>query len=148
MDADQSWTDFHFLNAAFSDTVQVLSNGQDWIDPTLVRLSYRRNRLQGHNVSRTVTAIDGLTLEYAIPFPLTFLFGPRSLRVYGTVFVFLLQIQRVKTLLERISLKAFATLQNVGNALKALWAMRSKLYWFIKRVLLMFPSRLALMSEL
>jgi gamma-tubulin complex component 5 len=129
MDANQSWTDFHFLNTAFSDVVDV--SAAKWIKPSLVRLSYRGSKDRA--VNRTVRAIEGILTEYAMPFPLTFIFGPRILQVYCSVFVFLLQIRRAKSVLERILVRgAIANSTHDNDSLKVFYAMRSKLSWFVK----------------
>ncbi|KAJ7940262.1 Spc98 family-domain-containing protein [Mycena leptocephala] len=104
MDSHQAWGDFHFLNTAFRDVVEAGTNtgAKEWIQPSLVRLSYRGSKDGGKGVSRTVKTISGLLVEYAVPFPIAYIFSPRILQVYGEVFVFLLQIRRAKSMLERI----------------------------------------------
>jgi gamma-tubulin complex component 5 len=129
MDSQQPWSDFHFLNSAFGD---VLDAGRSkWIESSLVRFSYRGNKDRA--INRTVKSIDGLLVEYAVPFPLTYVFGPRVLQTYGSLFVFLLQIRRAKNVLERILVRgAIASVPHLGTELKVFYAMRSKLSWFIK----------------
>jgi gamma-tubulin complex component 5 len=145
MDNHQQWTDFHFLNSAFAGVVEAQKN--KWIQTALVRLAYRGPKER--SVSRTVRAIDGLMVEYAVPFPLTYIFTARILQVYGTVFVFLLQIRRAKTCLERFLLRgAVANAYRMRMELKAFYAMRSRLSWFIKRVFFRWVSaRSILMLE-
>src|SRR5882762_10294036 len=122
MDSQQPWSDFHFLNSAFGDVVD--AGRTRWIESSLVRLSYRGNR--DRMISRTVKSIDGLLVEYAVPFPLTYIFGPRVLQEYGSLFVFLLQIRRAKGVLERILVRgAIASVPHLGAELKAFYAMRS-----------------------
>ena len=78
-------------------------------------------------------SIDGLLVEYAVPFPLTYIFGPRVLQAYGSLFVFLLQIRRAKSVLERILVRGAITgVPHLGTELKVFYAMRSKLSWFVK----------------
>lgn len=96
-----------------------------------MRFSYRGK--QDRAISRTVKSIDGLLVEYAVPFPLTYLFGPRVLQSYCSLFVFLLQIRRAKNVLERILVRgAIASAPNLGEDMKVFYAIRSKLSWFIK----------------
>jgi gamma-tubulin complex component 5 len=129
MDSQQSWGDFHFLNSAFGDVLDVCRS--KWIESSLVRFSYRGNKDRA--INRTVKSIDGLLVEYAVPFPLTYVFGPRVLQTYGSLFVFLLQIRRAKSVLERILVRgAIASVPHLGTELKVFYAMRSKLSWFIK----------------
>lgn len=131
MDSQQSWSDFHFLNSAFGDVLDVSST--KWIESSLVRLSYRGSKGHWQTINRTVKSIDGLLVEYAVPFPLTYLFGPRVLQAYGSLFVFLLQIRRAKSVLERILVRgAIASVPHIGSELKLFYAMRSKLSWFVK----------------
>jgi gamma-tubulin complex component 5 len=129
MDSQQPWSDFHFLNSAFGDVLD--AGNTKWIESSLVRLSYRGTK--DRFINRTVKNIDGLLVEYAVPFPLTYIFGPRVLQMYGSLFVFLLQIRRAKGVLERILVRgAIASVPHLRTELKVLYAMRSKLSWFIK----------------
>ncbi len=125
----QAWSDFHFLNNTFRDIVQKYPTNR--MEPTLIRFSYSGSRDQA--LRRTVEALDGLLVEYAAPFPLTYLFGLPSSSVYRSVFVFLLQIRRVKGILESTHAWDTAALckSKVSND-KAAFALRSKLLWFIK----------------
>ncbi|KIJ69751.1 hypothetical protein HYDPIDRAFT_35222 [Hydnomerulius pinastri MD-312] len=127
MDSQKPWHDFHFLNSAFSDVIE--SSNSNWIEIPLVRLSYRGNRAM--SISKTVKAIDGLLVEYAVPFPLTYIFTPSVLQSYCSIFVFLLQIRRSKSVLERILLRGAITNVGFRNELKVFYAMRGKLSWFI-----------------
>ncbi|KAJ6532287.1 Spc98 family-domain-containing protein [Mycena vulgaris] len=138
MDSQQPWGDFHFLNTAFRDVVEAgtSTGAKEWVQPSLVRLSYRGSKDGGKAVSRTVKAISGLLVEYAVPFPIAYIFSPRILQVYGEVFVFLLQIRRAKSMLERILVRGGAGRDgNLGNELKAFYAIRSRLSWFINTML-------------
>ncbi|KAJ7685534.1 Spc98 family-domain-containing protein [Mycena polygramma] len=138
MDSQQGWGDFHFLNTAFRDVVEAGTNtgAKEWIQPSLVRLSYRGSKDGGKGVSRTVKVISGLLVEYAVPFPIAYIFSPRILQVYGEVFVFLLQIRRAKSLLERILVRGGAGRDGkLDSELKAFYAIRSRLSWFINTVL-------------
>lgn len=131
MDLQQPWHDFHFLNSAFSDILEAGNN--KWIEGLLVRFSYRGAKGVS-NINRTIKGIEGLLVEYAVPFPLTYLFGPKALQAYGSIFVFLLQIRRAKSVLERILVRGdiISSHQHLGGELKVFYAMRSKLSWFIK----------------
>ncbi|KAG6897615.1 hypothetical protein C0992_013055 [Termitomyces sp. T32_za158] len=132
MDAQQSWSDFHFLNTVFRDVVDASSNtsAQAWIQTSLVRLSYRGGRDKDRSILRTVKALDGLAVEYAVPFPLTYIFQPETLQVYAEVFVLMLQIRRAKSVLERILVRVEAA-ERLKSELKGFYAMRSRLSWFI-----------------
>ncbi|KAK0206027.1 Spc98 family-domain-containing protein [Desarmillaria ectypa] len=133
MDTQQHWSDFHFLNATFNDVVEAGTHvgAKEWVQLSLVRFSYRGNREKV--AAKTVKALDGLLLEYAVPFPLTYIFTPRTLQVYGEIFVFLLQIKRAKNVLERILVRGDN--RKVGNELKAFYAIRSRLSWFVNALL-------------
>ncbi|TFK43864.1 Spc98 family-domain-containing protein [Crucibulum laeve] len=139
MDTQQSWADFHFLNTAFNDVVQAnsYSPAQEWIQPSLVRLIYRGGtKDKDKTINRTVKAIDGLLTEYAVPFPLTYIFRPELIRIYGDIFVFLLQIRRAKSVLERILVRRENGRDDQSkNELKVFYAMRSRLSWFINTLL-------------
>lgn len=131
MDTNQTWNDFHFLNSAFRDVVE--AGRTLWVDPSLVRFSHRGSK--DKVISLTVRAIDGLAVEYAVPFPLTYMFGPRVLQVYSSIFAFVLQIRRAQNALQRILIRnALVHMTNLGSELKVFYAMRSKLSWFVKYV--------------
>lgn len=140
MDSKQDWTDFYFLNTAFSDIVaasNTVSTPAEAIEIHLIRLSYRGSSLLKPSsstiTSRTVKSLDHLSLEYAVPFPLTYIFTPNNMQIYNEIFVFLLQIRRAKSLLEKILVRGAASGgKNPNSGLKAFYAMRSRLSWFIK----------------
>jgi len=135
MDSQQPWSDFHFLNTAFNDVVNSNANvgARDWINPSLVRLSHRAGREKHQAIKRTIKAIDGLILEYSVPFPLIYIFQPKDLKGYNEVFNFLLQIRRAKNVLERILVRDVqGRSKGLKDELKVFYAMRSRLSWFIK----------------
>lgn len=119
----------------------VNAGAREWIQPSLVRFSYRGGKDKERTISRTVKAIDGLSVEYAVPFPLTYIFRPSVVGMYSEVFGFLLQIRRAKSVLERILVRRDER-KNIGEGLKVFYAMRSRLSWFIKRVLVSFSPLL------
>ena len=134
----QPWTDFHFLNTLFNDVIEanLSADAKEWLNPCLVRLSYRGSREKDRSIKHTVKAIDGLLVEYAIPFPLTYMFQPTTIQNYCDIFVFLLQVRRAKSVLERILVRGESGREKrLKEELKVLYAMRSRLSWFIKYVL-------------
>ncbi|KAA1466546.1 hypothetical protein DENSPDRAFT_925940 [Dentipellis sp. KUC8613] len=142
MDSGQTWSDFHFLNSAFRD---ITAGTHISADASLIRLSYRGGRDKA--ASRSVRAFEGLSVEYAAPFPLTYVFGPRTTQIYSSIFVFLLQVRRAKSVLERILVRGAAKGAHTGNDLKILYAMRSRLSWFVN-VLLDFIATYVIHEEL
>jgi len=128
MDSQQAWNDFHFLNSAFRDVVEATNS--DWIDASLIRLSYRGNKAA--TITSTVKVVEGLLVEYTLPFPLTYIFTPNVLKSYCSLFVFLLQVRRAKCVLERILFRGAVTNVGLRSELKVFYAMRGKLSWFIK----------------
>ncbi|KAG7097351.1 hypothetical protein E1B28_004703 [Marasmius oreades] len=140
MEAQQYWNDFHFLNTAFSDIVELSNSPQSehWLQTSLVRFSYRSNGGEDQSVIQTVKAIEGLSVEYAVPFPLTYIFTPRNIQVYNDIFVFLLQVRRSKNVLERILIRGECGRTESSNGLMLFYAMRSRLSWFIKLVMRFF----------
>ncbi|OJA18586.1 hypothetical protein AZE42_11191, partial [Rhizopogon vesiculosus] len=133
MDSQQHWQDFHFLNSAFRDVVDA-NNATKCIETSLVRLSYRGSK--STTIAQTVKALEGLLVEYAVPFPLAYIFTPRVMSIYGSIFVFLLQIRRAKSVLERILVRgAMGGERHMKHELKIFYAMRGKLSWFINTLL-------------
>ena len=129
MDSRQAWNDFHFLNTAFHDVAE--AGTQRWVDSSLVRLSHRGGK--DKSITRTVRALEGFSIEYAIPFPLTYVFGPKAMQTYSFIFTFVLQIRRAKSVLERILVRgSTGNMAHMGSEGKVFYAMRSKLSWFVK----------------
>lgn len=129
------WSDFHLLNTLFNDVIEANlgADAKEWLNPSLVRLSYRGSREKDRSIKRTVKAIDGLLVEYAIPFPLTYIFQPATIQGYCDILVFLLQVRRAKSVLERILVRGGCGREKrLKEELKVLYAMRSRLSWFIK----------------
>ena len=86
------WSDLHLLNTLFNDVIEANLSAdakEKWLNPSLVRLSYRGSREKDRSIKCTVKAIDSLLVKYAIPFPLTYIFQPTG---YCDIFVFLLQV--------------------------------------------------------
>ena len=132
MDSNLNWGDFHFLNSSFADIAAASST--KWLDASLVRFSHRGNKDRNATIGRTVRAIEGLFIEYAVPFPLTYIFGPKVMQLYSSLFVFILQIRRAKSALERILVRTASTLPSGSAELKMFYAMRGRLSWFVKFV--------------
>ncbi|KDR84121.1 hypothetical protein GALMADRAFT_219953 [Galerina marginata CBS 339.88] len=138
MDSSLPWGDFHSLNTAFNDVIETNMNAgaKEWVNPSLVRFSYRGNKEKDRSIKRTVKAIDGLWLEYAVPFPLTYIFQPKTIQGYCDIFVFLLQIRRAKNVLERILVRdGRGRGKKLKEELKVFYAMRSRFNWFINTLL-------------
>ena len=131
MDSQQPWFDFHFLNSAFRDVVEM--SYRRWIDPSLVRLSYQDSPDKA--TIRSVRGLDPLFVEYAVPFPLTYICGPKAIQSYSSIFVWLAQIKRARSLLENTVLRG-SGLASMGvhqqAEMKAFYALRNKLSWFVK----------------
>ena len=131
MDSQQAWFDFHFLNNAFRDVVEM--SYHRWIDPSLVRLSYQDGPDKA--TTRSVRGLDPLFVEYAVPFPLTYVCGPRAIQSYSSIFVFLAQIKRARGLLENTVLRGSGFVSRDVHRqaeMKAFYALRNKLSWFVK----------------
>jgi gamma-tubulin complex component 5 len=129
MDSQQTWSDFHFLNKTFRDVLEGCPT--NWIETALVRFSYSGSRDKA--LRPTIDALDDLLVEYAAPFPLTYLFGLHISGTYRSVFVFLLQLRRAKNVLENARIWDTTTRRESKRSLnKIVFAMRSKLIWFIK----------------
>ena len=77
--------------------------------------------------------MDGLQIEYAVPFPLTYIWGPQALQTYSSIFVFVLQIQRAKYTLERILVRNAVERERQKDVeMKMFYAMRGKFSCFVK----------------
>jgi len=99
-----------------------------------VRFSHRGSK--DKSVTRTVRALDGFSLEYDVPFPLTYVFGPKAMQTYSSIFTFVLQIRRAKSVLERILVRSgIGSTSHMASEMKVFYAMRSKLSWFVNTLL-------------
>lgn len=137
MDAHQSWADFHFLNTSFNDVVQ-RTGGTQWVQPALVRLAFRGGKEKERSISRTVRALDGLSLDYSVPFPVIYIFSPRIIQIYNSIFTFLLQIMRAKSVLERILFRGES--KRPSPTMKVFYALRGKMSWFTNALLNFFTT--------
>jgi gamma-tubulin complex component 5 len=124
MDSRLPWADFHFLNSKLRDVLS--SADAAHLNAELVQVSYRRSSATA--VGRTASALDGLRLDYSVPFPLTYILGPHAL----AIFTLLLQIRRAKVVLERILIRGGADTLRSGADMKVFYVMRSRLGWFVK----------------
>ena len=111
MDSGQTWSDFHFLNSTFRDTLKKYSINR--IEPTLVRFSYSGSREKASRGS--IDALQDLLVEYAAPFPLTYIFGLHASGVYQSVLIFLLQIRRAKDVLEGVHMRGIVSRQKSND---------------------------------
>lgn len=131
MDSQQAWFDFHFLNSTFRDVVEM--SYHRWIDPSLVRLSYQDSPDKA--TTRSMRGLDPLFVEYAVPFPLTYICGPKAIQSYSLIFVWLMQIKRSRSLLENTVLRGSGFVSRDVHQqaeMKAFYALRNKLSWFVK----------------
>ena len=95
-----------------------------------MRISYKADRR--HSAQRSVVSLDGVSFEYAAPFPLTLVFTPDVLQRYNAIFVLLLQIRRAKSLLDNILMRGSSESARTQDELKAFYVMRSKMSWIVK----------------
>lgn len=95
-----------------------------------MRISYKADRK--HSAQRSVVCLDGISFEYAAPFPLTLVFTPDVLQRYNSIFVMLLQLKQAKSMLDNILLRGSAESSRSQEELKVFYVMRSKLSWIVK----------------
>lgn len=79
---------------------------------------------------RSVRNLDGIRIDYAVPFPLIYILTPDAVMIYNKVFVFLLQLRRAKSALERVLLSKRGDARQGYH--KVYYALRIRLSWFIK----------------
>jgi gamma-tubulin complex component 5 len=135
------WMDFHSLNTAFHDIIS--SSSVSSIKPSLVRFFFRPPaNLASSSHRSTVKILEGFLLDYTLPFPLTYIFTPESMyKVYGKVFVFLMQIRRAKLCLD--VKEDIKTWLDRGEEKAFFYALKARLGWFVKYVpLLLLNSSL------
>lgn len=132
MDERKPWTDFHFLNSAFRDTVDFQRT--KWINSSLVRLTYRAlSSSPGSSAARqSVRGVAGLCVEYAAPFPLYYIFDQPCIQAYNEIFVLLVQLRRAKTVLDGILVRRGNATGLRPSESKVLYATRGRLSWVVK----------------
>ncbi|KIO31078.1 hypothetical protein M407DRAFT_19953 [Tulasnella calospora MUT 4182] len=125
MDAGLPWNDFHFLNGAFRDSLAASSCR--WLDASLMRMSYQATGRD--SIARTVAALEGLTLDYQVPFPLNYMLGPASIRSYCKIFVLLLQLRRCNVILRSLDFNCsrYPNSNITNEALRAFYGLKAKL---------------------
>lgn len=130
MDSSRSFTDYHFLNTAFADVIDMLP--VHWIDSSAIRLFYRGTKDGGS--MHSIMALQGLHAEYTVPFPLGYILSSRIMATYNDIFVFLLQIRRSRAVLEGITMREGLTRSNhaIHWPMKVVHLLRQKLSWFAK----------------
>lgn len=95
-----------------------------------MRVLYKADKKQ--SAQRSVACLDGITFEYAAPFPLTLIYSPGVLQRYNAIFVMLLQLKRAKAMLDNILVRGSIDSARSQEELKVFYVMRSKLSWFVK----------------
>ncbi|CDO73818.1 hypothetical protein BN946_scf185015.g147 [Trametes cinnabarina] len=126
----------HFVDIVFARDVVAMYPGRARWSRRLPRpLSSSRVPSQERNVAQTVRALDGLLIEYAVPFPLTYIFGPRTTKVYSSIFTLVLQIRRAKNVLEKILVRGGVLGRQMDAEMKVFYAMRGRLSWFVNTFL-------------
>jgi gamma-tubulin complex component 5 len=96
-------------------------------EPTLFRLAYRGPRRATN--TRSLECLSYLSLQYATPFPLMYVFGPAALETYSSIFVFVLQIRRAKHSLTRLLVRTGSS--KVG---RSVYVNATRLLWFVRQV--------------
>ncbi|KAG8860524.1 hypothetical protein FRB96_003778 [Tulasnella sp. 330] len=125
----EHWSDYHMLNGLLKDAVT--SSPCNWIDVSLLRLSYRS--VDPRSVKKTVRGLEGMSMAYQISFPLNYLFSSAAMEAYSSVFVFLLQLRWAKYALESVpSSRGEQSATDLSREeKKAFYALRAKLSWIV-----------------
>lgn len=80
-------------------------------------------------VNRSMGALEDLQITYSLPWPIANIIPVKSLKIYARIFVFLLQIQRAKYLLQMRRLPRSAS-TTVDRNILHLYGLHHRLLWF------------------
>ena len=83
---------------------------------------------------RHMGALENIGVNYILPWPIANIVRLDSIETYQRIFVFLLQLQRAKYLLQRQKLKE-CSLEIAPRILVRLYAIRHRLLWFTNTIL-------------
>ncbi|KAI0207330.1 Gamma-tubulin complex component 5 [Lamellibrachia satsuma] len=96
----ESWQDVSFLNMSLRESLQTGFSSQ--ADRLFVAVT--EGTESGRMWSKEpIYALQGLTLQYEVPWPINIILNSRCMQIYNQVFTFLLQIKRAKYNLDRLS---------------------------------------------
>ena len=123
------WNDRFVLTGLFHETF-VNVNCVD-INRLVIRPSP-----EGHStdqsLGRSVRSFASIEVNYTLPWAVAIIVNPRSQRIYQTIYVFLLQVERAKQLLQRIQpSKGLALTKDEGNDHRVILSLRHRLLWFV-----------------
>ncbi|KAF8338860.1 Spc98 family-domain-containing protein [Cantharellus anzutake] len=130
---DAMWTDYHFLNSTFRQVA--LSTPNTWIDPDSIRFSYRGAKRKAKFES--IRQLEGLSVEYQMPFPLTYMLGPAENEIYSSILVILLQLKFARSAVERIHIKGVDKMgltRSHPNLMKLFYSLRARFVWLIATI--------------
>jgi gamma-tubulin complex component 5 len=121
------WADFQVLTSTIREMIE--KQNEIWLNPHAIRI-----RTIGRPTSQDPTALISpetlsiIKATYQVPFPLSQLFTATSLDLRADVFVFLLQVQFGRSLLDQT--KPYESVKSTDMAY--LLRLRHRLYWVIK----------------
>lgn len=142
-DRNNIWNDRFVL----TELVQGVFSGFDFLDAK--RLGVRRAAIpeaptrtstyESKDKSRSVRQLAGITLEYALPWPLLNILKPSSMEAYKVVFTLLLQLRRGKYVVEQLRLKD-SGLRTCGTERKGKGTLVEQLYLHLRHRALWFVN--------
>ena len=97
------------------------------------------------NMRRSMKVLTSLRVSYSLPWPVANLIKQDSIAVCQRIFVFLLQVQRAKYMLERqqLSKKALLALDSKSGETHLFFSLRHRLLWF-SNILLTYLTNMVL----
>ena len=126
----RSWDDSFYLTELFREVFGVLPN----IDVQRLRVRSRQiDRNDMPNKRNTVRMLVTIRVEYLLPWPIANIVRKESIQIYQRIFIFLMQLERAKQIMERYRLRkstAGAKERNRGRLL-LLDALHQKFLWFL-----------------
>ncbi|KAL8740112.1 MAG: hypothetical protein Q9190_007148 [Brigantiaea leucoxantha] len=124
----ESWSDGFVLTELLQNTFTPLS----CIDTA--RLSVRsagKSHHENQSIHRSVKALESLRVHYILPWPVANIVKEESMVAYQRIFVFLMQVQRTKQILERrFPRPTLPSLTYERREASLLYSLRHRFLWF------------------
>ena len=129
---DLEWSDSFVLTDLFHNTFCATACiDLECLEVRSVTDTTGRDRLR---VKRSMDTLEDLQITYLLPWPIANIIPAKSLKVYGRIFVFLLQIHRAKYLLQMQRLPRSAS-PTVDRHILHLYSLHHRLLWFTDVIL-------------
>ena len=129
----------HESRVTLTELIQNVFRPLSCIDVAQIEIHTRstRSHREIQSAQRHMSVLETIDLHYILPWPIANIIRPRSIEIYRRVFVFLLQLQRAKHLLQRQTAEKHSSAVSPKSLLHQ-YAVRHRLLWFTNTMLTYF----------